>query len=738
MNLNPVKDSGVDGGTGRDTLPVAREASELELKLQEALASEAELKRRLAEEQRRVQAAALEKEQLLQSTSWRVTAPLRRLRTLFGAPDPLGTTASLPAPVELEQDAAVVWGRCLPAQIPLTMAVADTRTAMRSNESCVMLRPEALVDDSFRSAWVGGSAAVAADHDSGGAATDLLPRIAFVGSSDLASELAFDAEVVRLHEHAWRQQLDSAPVAFLLIEPIWSVDNRDWRQVCSSRERGEGVFGPLVQACRERGIPIVLWYRVAVDELDYFGWMTEWADCIYAVDDQVAGALARTSGRNVGVLAPAIQPALHNPFRRWGQLNAPGWNDRVLYDGWFDLAEGMAADPLLQHYRSDRLVVSESRWDFGGVRLADQPEFLDNALGCLTPAGKVALSKMVGAEIFSQSPLTPGWLRQTMMMRSLACGALTATTSTDVVRWAGLPLTGDSASLASGLDALMADPVRAARERHQALRELVRGHCLSDRLNMIAADLGLSARFGRQPARVACLLVTMRPDLLARCLDRFRADEYPHKELVVVMHGWDAPLAEARAMVRDGEPISVHRLGREHSLGACLNFAASQTEAEYWAKIDDDDIYGTSYLSDVMLWRKFVDFNVGGKTAAFTYSEATDEILFDRGLAANRAWQHRVGARGEKVHIAGGTLVGKRSVLAEVPFSDVRRKGSDTNFLRRADAAGFDLHSFDIFNFALFRSGQQGFHTWNFDQEQLQKRTSPVGRMQDLAGSVLI
>src|SRR5690606_18995840 len=158
------------------------EVSELELQLEESRSNEAKLKRRLAEAQRRAKALAAEKEQILHSTSWRVTAPLRKVRTLLGAPEPLAPSdASLPpTPMEAAGDS---WGARLPSEIPLEMVVASTQQAMRSNESCVMLRPEALMADALPA--------------------DILPgivpaRIAFVGSASLAAELAFDAEVVRL------------------------------------------------------------------------------------------------------------------------------------------------------------------------------------------------------------------------------------------------------------------------------------------------------------------------------------------------------------------------------------------------------------------------------------------------------------------------------------------------------------------------------------------------------------
>ena len=200
----------------------------------------------------------------------------------------------------------------------------------------------------------------------------------------------------------------------------------------------------------------------------------------------------------------------------------------------------------------------------------------------------------------------------------------------------------------------------------------------------------------------------------------------------MVLHGKDWSLDDARALIRPGEEISIFQLGKEQSLGSCLNFAAAQSDAEYWAKFDDDDLYGPNYLSDIMLYRRAKDFELGGKTAAFIYSQAEDEILWDAKYASERAWQFRRAGEGERVHIAGGTLIGKREVLETVPFSDVRRRGSDTDLLRRADEAGFDFVSFDFFNFALFRSGAEGFHTWNSNMEVFKQRTIGVGSASDV------
>lgn len=715
-------------------------AAEATAQLHEAEQAIERLKKGLEAAERRANALQMQQQQILTSRSWRITAPLRGFRTLMGAPPPL-------APVERLDVVAVakpqaLWDSLIPGELRDKGLASDPDEAARSNDLCEILRLDPALDGLLPDALLGRPAPAAHDAQRSGTIhygdRPSPARIAFLGSTELANELAFDAEVTPLAESGWEAQLASGGFDLLLVEPVWHVDNRAWRSALSASGRHRPLVETLLAKAGEQRISRVLWYRAPVEDLEHFGWLATAVDAAYATDRPAASALAQYAGRKVDVLPPAIQPAMHNPLRSWEQLSIGGMADHVLFDGWLDLMEGARDNPLLQRFKDDRLLVGESEWQFGGMRLMDCPDFKRNAIGCLSLAGKLGVAKMVGAEVFRQSPLVPDWRRQTMMLRSIACGAVVAEAADGDMTWGELPLRGEPDVLGSRLGALMANPLARARLRHGAFREVFAHHCLADRLDTIAADLGLKLTFGRRPVRVACLLVTMRPQLLESCLERFRADRYPHKEMVVVLHGRDASLPQARALIQPGEPISVFQMGKEVSLGACLNFAAAQSDAEYWAKFDDDDLYGPNYLSDIMLYRRAVDFPVGGKSAAFTYLEAEDKIRWDGKCAELRSWQWRRPGRGERIHVAGGTLVGKREVLDAVPFSHLRRRGSDTDFLRRADAAGFGFTAFDFFNFALFRSAQEGFHTWNTDLNELRQRSAEVGAGRDLEGTIFI
>ena len=230
----------------------------------------------------------------------------------------------------------------------------------------------------------------------------------------------------------------------------------------------------------------------------------------------------------------------------------------------------------------------------------------------------------------------------------------------------------------------------------------------------------------------------MRPWLLDACIERFQQDAYPEKELIIVVHG--APATAREMAIRSGgdNRIQVHQLGKPRSLGACLNFAAMQTDAPFWAKVDDDDLYGPGYLSDMMLYQQIGDSSLLAKPPAFLYFEEQDELRW-HGQRAGNAWTHHATAEGEATAgIAGGTLVGKRELLEEVPFSESRRGGSDSDLALRARAAGYDLMVTDPFNFVFFRSGRAGFHTWNLDTGRLRRKSAKIGNAASVDSAVFV
>ena len=276
----------------------------------------------------------------------------------------------------------------------------------------------------------------------------------------------------------------------------------------------------------------------------------------------------------------------------------------------------------------------------------------------------------------------------------------------------------------------------AERRAHVIRREILKSDCVAHRLHRISADLGLSDSSRAKDPSVSVILVTMRPQLLPAALERFRNDVYPEKELTVVLHG-EHDAGAARNLVMPGEPVTIMQLGRERGLGACLNQAIDQSNGEYWAKVDDDDLYGSNYLTDLMLSRSTIDFDLAGKPPVFAYLESSNSLYHDPVWQDHSHLWHDP-EEAESALVAGGTLTGKRALLDSVRFCEKRRGGSDSDFIRRCYEHGAGLLATDGFNFVRYRSATEGFHTWQMDERELLDRGLRIGGRQDVEKEVFI
>ena len=164
-------------------------------------------------------------------------------------------------------------------------------------------------------------------------------------------------------------------------------------------------------------------------------------------------------------------------------------------------------------------------------------------------------------------------------------------------------------------------------------------------------------------------------------------------------------------------------LGRSRTLGECLNFASALTDADYVAKIDDDDYYGPNYLTNFALYTSMYDIDLCGKAVACF--EVEGDGIFWSEARARRGWTY-LPPRHPNNPIAGGTIIARREILQDIGFPEDRRGGSDTAFLRRCFGEGLGAVTLDSFDYALFRSDQTGFHTWNLDTAPLREAGFPL------------
>ncbi|MBK5268349.1 MAG: hypothetical protein JJE47_13030 [Acidimicrobiia bacterium] len=200
--------------------------------------------------------------------------------------------------------------------------------------------------------------------------------------------------------------------------------------------------------------------------------------------------------------------------------------------------------------------------------------------------------------------------------------------------------------------------------------------------------------------RVAMILASKRPEVVATAIRQIGTQTYRNLELRVGLHGF-AMTDEIDEAIRD-VPMSaeVHELSSELPLGQILNDLIDTTNAPLLAKIDDDDFYGPGHIEDSVNALEYSGCRVVGKATQFVYLEE------DNATILRRPDQEGVEIAGT---LNGPTLVFGREVWEQGPFP-YRPRFVDVLFERAARANGYGLYATQRWEFCLMRTSSD--HTY--------------------------
>ena len=115
--------------------------------------------------------------------------------------------------------------------------------------------------------------------------------------------------------------------------------------------------------------------------------------------------------------------------------------------------------------------------------------------------------------------------------------------------------------------------------------------------------------------RVSIITPTNKPVFMHNIFENYRNQAYPNKELIVILNNNQLNYQEWVDYSKNFPDTRVYQLDQSISLGECLNFAVQQSTGDYIAKFDDDDYYGSNFLTDQLMCFLFTDAQFIGKTA---------------------------------------------------------------------------------------------------------------------------
>ncbi|OBR89762.1 glycosyl transferase family 2 [Clostridium ragsdalei P11] len=211
---------------------------------------------------------------------------------------------------------------------------------------------------------------------------------------------------------------------------------------------------------------------------------------------------------------------------------------------------------------------------------------------------------------------------------------------------------------------------------------------------------------------VSIILATNKPKYASNIFSNYKRIKYPYMELIIVLNNNNLKIEDYKIKAENLDNVRIFQLDESCTLGECLNFAVEKSKYDYISKMDDDDYYGTNYITDLMNAFKYTDAVITGKQSCFIYFEYNNMLGI---LSPNFENKYVSG------DIAGGTITFKKEIFKDIKFRYLNKDGTDNYFLQDCDKAGKKMFSADKFNYVYIKHKNLKEHTWKINSEELMK-----------------
>lgn len=538
-------------------------------------------------------------------------------------------------------------------------------------------------------------------------------KVGFVGSQRLHGNLAFDCSIYPLTRQNYRAVLAAAGLDFILFEPTLHPTRKEWDVAASDYQESVAA---LSQAAQDSGIPLVYWDTLGQCYDAVFSSIWPNFPHRYTADPAREGDWRQ--------LPPAIQPALHNPFRHRGDASL--LDVSLLLDGMVDISRRAADFEFLDSLESLGLGIFDSRYTFFPNKLRDLDQRFSRVFGHLP------VEMAYKAYKFSRHYLTVSTTQKSPVARlfdcieAAACGACVVDAGPVFIEGAFAELFKrvTPAELPVWLENTGEE--QSSIQRQVSLRTLVLNHTYRQRLVEICRNLGIA--HGEAPLpKISIFTPSNRPQLAEKVVEQFVKQTYPNKELVYVYNATNPQ--KLPEVVSSTEGLKFYSLPPEMNIGSCMNFAIGKASGDFCVKMDDDDFYGENYLLDIFVNLQCIAADFWGKPPSYIYFESSDEFYF-RVDANRRASPYSFCFANEldvdAFNIAGNTLGGCMSAMAAHAFSVSNVGAVDTIFHDMTGCGESVVAMLDSGNMAVFRSADLSAHNWRIEDDFLKRNSRRV------------
>ncbi|WP_349829355.1 glycosyltransferase family protein [Brevibacterium litoralis] len=542
---------------------------------------------------------------------------------------------------------------------------------------------------------------------------------------------------------AFRPQVEGLDMVF--VESAWNGNDGAWQYQLTGTNGVKQPFKDLMAACREAGVPTVFWNKEDPPHFEDFLEAAALFDVVFTSDERLVPEYRDRLGHDrVGVLGFAAQPAIHNParpdhgFQEYGIAFA-GMYFAHKYPERREQMDWLLGAALDAEEKSGEDFAIFSRQLGGDERYQFPGELGEHVVGSLPYPHMLSAYKGYKAFLNVNSVVDSPSMCARRIFEITASGTPVVTAPSAATR-AFFPADevfqpSDRAEATDVLRALVSSPELRDRAVHLAQRRIWDAHTYTHRAMTVmdAAGVEYEVPFvgaggsdraggatGAGGARgegasaagsagsaggVSVLVSTNRPEQLDHVFRSVGRQCLPDVQLSLVTHGFSLSSgAVADLAGKHGVQNYVHRtVGADRSLGECLNAAIEAADGAVMSKMDDDDLYGEHYLSDLVAALRYSGADLVGKQAHYVHLESNGATVLRFGWREHRYTDL----------VMGPTLTAPAAVFRDLGFAD-RTQGEDTDLQRRLVDGGGRIYAADRFNFVQMRSARAGHHhTWD-------------------------
>jgi spore maturation protein CgeB len=528
-----------------------------------------------------------------------------------------------------------------------------------------------------------------------------------------AMALRYEWRQVTFGPDDWRALLERERPALLFVESAWFGNDRRWGGHINGPEGPSQTLRELVGWCRDKGIPSVFWNKEDPPNFDRFIEAAKLFDHVFTTCGETIPRYREILGHDrVRVLSFAAQPRIHNP------VNVPGGrrHDVAFAGTYFNHKHPRRAEQMstvLEPARGFGLhIYSRMPEHDGRFRFPDQYD--RHVVGTLPYERMLAAYKAYKVFLNVNSVTDSPTMCARRIFELSACRTPVLSGHSRAIEQffpGTVSMAATPAETQTLLAGLLANPELRDRQAHLAMREVFANHTFSHRVDTVLDAIG--KRTPRAEPYISVIMATNRPGQLTHAIEQVSRQRWRRLQFVLVLHGSDLQpdVARDKIVAAGLSEVVVLTADQALSLGACLNLAIDAADGDLIAKMDDDDLYGEHYLSDLVAAFSYTDADIVGKRACYVQLRAINATLLSKPELEHSYCNL----------VRGGTILASGDALRGLRFDHVPR-GSDTRLLRRASEQGIRIYSADRFNYVYVRSADPAEHTFQVNDAELLKQ----------------